>query len=303
VKLVSFFPLVLVVFLSSCATFPREANLTDEEKDFLSTVRYIITQEERNTFLNLPSSERGAFIDDFWKKRDPKPETEINEYKEEYYRRVEEAKHLFTEGGLSGWLQDRGRIYILLGPPEQREQYPRGYTFYGFPTEIWHYGFHRLIFVDTRWNGNFELQPESARMLAEINTAQMQLKPAIRKEKPEEKPAPLDFRIEVKRTSAAEVTLSVLIPYRNIWFSSQKDRLETALEVAVEIFNPAGERVLSRSQSYPLSLTEKKLKDLIHQDLTMEISLILEPGEYNATVSLKNVTGKGEGKKQFRIKV
>lgn len=302
-KRLPFFLLVLVVFLSSCAIFPKEANLTDEEEEFLSTVRYIITRQERKTFLNLPSSERPAFIEDFWKKRDPKPETETNEYRDEYYRRVEEAKHLFTEGGTSGWLQDRGRIYILLGPPEQREQYPRGITFYGFPTEIWHYGFHRLIFVDTRWNGNFELQPESARMLAEINTAQMQLKPAVTKEKPGEGPAPLDFRIEVKIISTGEVNLSVSIPYKNIWFSSEKDRLETTLEVAVDIFTPAGEKVLARSQSYPLSLTEKKLKDLVHQDWTMEIPLILEPGDYKATVSLKNVTGRAEGKKELRITV
>ncbi|MGQ9470693.1 MAG: GWxTD domain-containing protein [Candidatus Aminicenantales bacterium] len=297
-----FLLLILAILFSSCAIFPKQAHLTAEEKDFLSTVRYIITSQERKTFLSLSTSERQAFIEDFWKKRDPTPETEVNEYKNEYYRRVEEAKRLFTEGGTSGWLQDRGRIYILLGPPEQREQYPRGYTFYGFPTEIWHYGFHRLIFVDTRWNGNFELQPESARLLAEINTAQMQLKPAVRQEDLTQNKAALDLRVEVKKILSGKIALSVFIPYKDIWFSSEKGKLETTLEVVVDIFDLTGKKILSRSQSQPLSLTKKELKDLFSQDLILEIPLALESGEYNAKIVLKNETGKGEIKKEFQIK-
>ena len=72
---------------------------------------------------------------EFWKKRDPDPDTEENEFKTQYFQRIDEANHLFTDGGEPGWLQDRGRIYILLGPPADREVYPRGVTFYGIPTE------------------------------------------------------------------------------------------------------------------------------------------------------------------------
>ncbi|MDH7513844.1 MAG: GWxTD domain-containing protein [Clostridiales bacterium] len=294
--------LFFIIFFSSCAIFPKGAHLTDEEKEFLSAVRYIITGEEKNVFLALPSSERPRFIEEFWKRRDLSPETELNEYKDEYYRRVEAAKHLFTEGGTSGWLQDRGRVYILLGPPEQREQYPRGYTFYGLPMEIWHYGFHQLIFIDSRWNGNFELQPESARMIAEINAAQMQLKPQIRKEKTEEK-IPFDFSAEIKRISAREMAVAISVPYKNVWFSSEKETFKTTLEVAVDIFNAGGEKVLSESRSYPLSLTEKKLKDLGGQDFTMEFPFALEPGEYRAVVKLKNLTGGTEIRKELKIAI
>lgn len=294
--------LFFIILFSSCAIFPKGAKLTEEEKEFLSTVRYIITGEEKKAFLALPSLERPRFIEEFWKKRDPSPETEVNEYKDEYYRRVEAAKHLFTEGGTSGWLQDRGRVYILLGPPEQREQYPRGYSFYGLPMEIWHYGFHQLIFVDSRWNGNFELQPESARMLAEINAAQMQLKPQIRKEKADEK-IPFDFAVDLRKNSAGKMAIIISIPYKNIWFSSAGETLQTTLEVVVDIFESGGEKVFSESRSYPFSLTPKKLKDLAGQDLTIEFPFTLEPGEYRAAVKLKNLTGGAEGSKELKVAI
>lgn len=297
-------PLLLsLILISACAIFPKEANLTKEEKEFLSTVRYIISRQERKTFLALPSSQRSQFIEDFWRKRDPSPETEVNEYRDEYYRRIEAAKHLFTEGGTSGWLQDRGRVYILLGPPEQREQYPRGYTFYGFPIEIWHYGFHQLIFIDTRWNGNFELQPESARMLAEINAAQMQLKPQIKREKKGEEQIPFEFNVTLKKISAREITWLISIPYKDIWFSSEKGVFKTTLAVVIEVFDPAGEKVSKESKSYPLTLTEKKLKDLLGQDYTMEIPFALEPGEYQVVISLKNLTGETEVRKELKITI
>jgi len=118
---------------SSCITYKLEKALDPESKEFLSKARYIISKQERKIFLNLPPSEREAFIEEFWKKRDPDPYTEENEFKEQYLARIEMANRLFKGGGSPGWLQDRGRIYILFGPPDRRDQYPRGYTFYGKP--------------------------------------------------------------------------------------------------------------------------------------------------------------------------
>lgn len=59
-------------------------------------------------------------MEEFWKKRDPTPETETNEFKNEYFVRIGEANRFFTEAAESGWLQDRGRVDILLGPPTNR---------------------------------------------------------------------------------------------------------------------------------------------------------------------------------------
>lgn len=119
----------------SCGVYWREMKLDPEGKRFLSEVRYTITQEEKKIFMDPPIKEREKFIDEFWKKRDPDPDTEINEFKEQYYERIEEANKLFR-GGKPGWFQDRGRIYILFGPPHERNPYPIGSNSIPYPHEV-----------------------------------------------------------------------------------------------------------------------------------------------------------------------
>ncbi len=118
--------LAMVLLMSSCATIKPEAKLDSFSEDFYSKVRYIITREESKIFLELPPEARAAFIDEFWKRRDPTPGTERNEYMESYFDRIEEANRLFRGGGRAGWLQDRGRIYVLFGPPQERQTNPMG---------------------------------------------------------------------------------------------------------------------------------------------------------------------------------
>ena len=84
-------------------------------------VVYIITDEERNAFNGLSTDEeRQQFIESFWFRRDPTPDTEENEYREEHYRRIAYANERFASG-IPGWRTDRGRIYIAFGPPDEIE--------------------------------------------------------------------------------------------------------------------------------------------------------------------------------------
>jgi GWxTD domain-containing protein len=81
-------------------------------------VAYIISQEERSAFLKLATDvERENFIETFWKRRDPTPGTEENEYKEEHYRRIAYANEHFSTG-IPGWKTDMGRVYVVYGPPD-----------------------------------------------------------------------------------------------------------------------------------------------------------------------------------------
>lgn len=84
-------------------------------------VVYIITREERAAFMKLETNEeREEFIKQFWLRRDPTPDTPKNEFKEEHYRRIAQANLRFpTATGKAGWKTDRGRIYILYGPPDE----------------------------------------------------------------------------------------------------------------------------------------------------------------------------------------
>ena len=72
--------------MTACRLYNLERKLNPADADFLNKVRYIITSEERRTFLELPDSEKAQFIEDFWKRRDPDPTTEENEFKMEYFK-------------------------------------------------------------------------------------------------------------------------------------------------------------------------------------------------------------------------
>ena len=113
-------------------------------------VPYIITKEERRAFMALQTDEeRENFIENFWRRRDPNPDTEENEFREEYYERIAYANERFTSG-IPGWRTDRGRIYIAWGKPDSiesrpsggaydRPAYEGGGTTTTYPFEVWFY--------------------------------------------------------------------------------------------------------------------------------------------------------------------
>jgi GWxTD domain-containing protein len=127
----------------------KELNPTDR-KWLDEDVKYIITDEEREGFLKLSNEEeRDAFIEQFWLRRDPTPDTPENEYKEEHYRRIAYANEHFASG-IPGWRTDRGRIYITFGPADEIESHPSGGTYERpmeegggetstYPFETWRY--------------------------------------------------------------------------------------------------------------------------------------------------------------------
>lgn len=130
----------LVLAVPGFATAQDRFPLSDEHKRWLEyDAVYIISDREKDAFERLQSeAEREAFIAAFWSRRDPEPLTPENEFRTEHYRRIEYANtRLGGETAVPGWLTDRGRIYIQLGEPEERE------TFASVPglyqTELWFY--------------------------------------------------------------------------------------------------------------------------------------------------------------------
>ena len=89
-------------------------------------VIYIITPEERRSFLHLSTNEeREQFIEAFWQRRNPDPDSPENTFKEEHYRRIAYANEHFASG-IPGWKTDRGKIYIMWGPPDEIDSHPTG---------------------------------------------------------------------------------------------------------------------------------------------------------------------------------
>jgi len=150
--------------------------LTKVYKKWLNEdVVWIITDEERAAFKQLSNDEeRDNFIEAFWQRRDPTPDTEENEYKEEHYRRIAYANEHFA-AGIPGWKSDRGRMYIMYGPADEVESHPSGGTYERpmeegggststFPFETWRYRYLEGIgqeviieFVDTCMCGDYHM--------------------------------------------------------------------------------------------------------------------------------------------------
>jgi GWxTD domain-containing protein len=119
-------------------------------------VKYIATVEENRRLRNATMMDRGRLFNEFWKKRDPEPATEINELMQEYYFRVEYSNEHFSTHR-SGWETDRGRIYILYGEPTQIERHP--FEAGTRPYEIWYYNEinRKFVFVDNTGFGDYTL--------------------------------------------------------------------------------------------------------------------------------------------------
>ena len=150
--------------------------LKGEYKNWLDQdVRWIISDEERKAFMNLSNDEeRDKFIEAFWDRRNPNPDSEDNEFKDEHYRRIEYANEHFA-AGVQGWRTDRGRIYIVFGPPDEIESHPSGGTYQRpmeegggetstYPFEDWRYrhidniGEQVIVeFVDTCMCGEYHM--------------------------------------------------------------------------------------------------------------------------------------------------
>src|SRR6267154_3962858 len=138
-------------------------------------VTYIIRDEERKAFKNMSNDEeREAFIEQFWLRRNPNPDSPENEFREEHYRRIAYANEHYA-AGKPGWKTDRGHIYISFGKPDSIDSHPSGGSYERpmdegggetstFPFETWHYRYLEgvgdnidLEFVDTCMCGDYHM--------------------------------------------------------------------------------------------------------------------------------------------------
>ena len=151
-------------------------------------VGYIITDEERKVFRSLQNDEeREQFIEQFWLRRNPDPESLTNDYKEEHYRRIAYTNQHYASG-IPGWKTDRGRVYIMYGPADEIDAHPSGGHYERpveegggststFPFEVWRYRYIEgvaqnveLEFVDPTMTGEYRLtiDPSEKDALAKV---------------------------------------------------------------------------------------------------------------------------------------
>lgn len=132
---------ILSIFIALNLYFPEpnQTELSPKYKEWLDLVRPIITSLEREVFLQLKTDqEREKFIIFFWKQRDSRPDTQENEFYQEYMARIDQADRLFSPGStVRGSLTERGYYYLLLGPPLERQLFTSHSELW--PAELWFY--------------------------------------------------------------------------------------------------------------------------------------------------------------------
>jgi len=307
----------LVLFFSSCRLYNLERKLDPVNAEFLSKVGYIITSKERKIFLELPDSEKEQFKEEFWKRRDPDSDTEENEFKMEYLNRLEKASELFVSEAKPGWLTDRGRIYILFGPPMDRITYPMGGDPYSRCREVWLYGAFPVVFVDSTCTGNYLLVTYDLSSIRELNLmymhelskAQARAQHTFGKEK-----RFFDFKWRVKKevveADRVEGTITLEMPYGNIWYRSEGDMLETVLDVRLELKDFECSLVWEYEEAFEIAIKEDELKDRQKKEYKIEIPFILDKdldrlrqGKNLLHAVLKNRTGGEELKKKMEFRL
>ena len=124
----------------------------------LSQMNYILTTEERKELKNLKQNEKENFFKKAWARRDPKPETKVNELMDEYYARVQFTEENFSRGSSGGWRSDMGMIFILFGKPDDIQRYSSMQSNYVY--ETWYYFSigEEFAFVDDYGFGDYRLR-------------------------------------------------------------------------------------------------------------------------------------------------
>jgi GWxTD domain-containing protein len=296
-------------------------------------VPYIITSREKDVFLNLPTEQdRGRFIESFWKKRDPSPQTPENEFKLEYYRRIALANKFFGVGGIPGWKTDRGRVFILLGPAKeiQRDLSPSNsaLTISQGPTETWQYWDLpnpslpynlEITFVDKFGTGNYMLQ-QSFRVEEGRNEAfdmnDMTFTFNYMETISEALKNPFDNLEKLKGVITTQVNynlvpfrygafsfkgteekalvpLVVSIPYASLPSKRSDFDYFFSLNLTVNVSNSLGQVVFEASKDLNFKKTATELAALLDTSFRFPTSFSLEPGEYRLhLLVLDNYSGK-----------
>jgi len=227
--------LTAVVLAAACGrvfTVP----LDPESKAFYDTARLVMTPSEEDLFRRLPDSgARKEFIEDFWDKRDPDPETPENEFKDEFDRRVAYANSHFNEGK-RGINTDRGRVYLFLGPPEKLETYSNQ----GGPgfTLLWLYYTYdvAVIFSENRVGGGYEIANVTGNLFDAFEDAKLNGFGRLQRSA---QPRLQSFTASY---DAARKEITIELPTNKVSFREESGVMKVELGFIIYVYKPDGQK-------------------------------------------------------------
>lgn len=336
------FTLSFVIWLISPGAEPSVATRQSAKKEPLSeaarqwleeVVPYIITPAEREIFLNLPSEEeRGKFIENFWKKRDPNPATPENEFKIAYYRRMAFVNKFFSHSGIPGWRTDRGRIFIILGPPnEVQNDYlasrdslsqpgaiKETWTYWDLPNPNLPYALE-FTFVDRYGTGHYELETgprsrDNASFALDLDSvhqyfnqleilAEAMRNPFEKAEKLREvittqvnyDLVPFDYDLYSRKASEdkSQTIISLTIPLQPLEARKSQGKSDYSLTLMVSLSDELGQSLLEKAQNINFSQDSTQQSGLSLSEYFLPLSLVTAPGKYGLhLLLLDNHSGK-----------
>jgi GWxTD domain-containing protein len=314
-----FFMSLVSCFFDSCQANQVEKKLDPASSSFLSLVRYIITSKEYDEYTNLPVQEREQFIENFWKRRDPDPDTEENEFKELYFTRLEEAEEIFGGGG-EGYLTDRGMIYVLFGPPDyvsrSRVSTDRGHGL----LEQWFYYFLldkyndvRINFIDRFSSSSFSGPLNYSTGKFELDRRGPSVFPLIQEAKesflePGQKNKFFKYHVRIKKLDkegdSVKLSIQIQVPYKNIWFAKAEEKMKATFSVKAKILNDSKNKIWEHEQDYSLTVSEKEIQELlkVRKEYLIEIPAALETGKYSLHINITD-SNQEEEKKVLPLKI
>ncbi len=286
----------LLVGLTGC--FPK-ISLDPESREFYKYAYLIMNDNEKDIFKHLPDKEaRETFIEDFWKKRDPDPSTEVNEYKKEFYRRIEYANQRFKEGP-PGWKTDRGRIYIYLGPPDKTEETRlHGDPNVRGPKLIWTYYKYgvAVLFEDKKGIGEFKFDPYTGiygNLFEAIERAKLGLD--LTKEISKQL---TDFDVDYDKD---ENEIQVEIPVSSLTFKGEEGLLKAEFEFEFYIYKKNSSEKYEFKRSRIFERTEGEVLEM--KEILFTFPYEIEPGVYYFDVVIIGKGDIGKSRKIFRISI
>lgn len=297
-NLFKYFAALLVLLMMGCAV-SNKAALDPASADFYETAQLIMTKWEKDIFKHLPDKEsREEFIVDFWAKRDPDPSTEENEFKQEFFRRIDYANRRFREG-IPGWKTDRGRIYIYLGPPDRFEDRPalnlpgvKGIILWVYYNKV------AITFVDEKGDGRYamDLNPRYG-YYGDLFGALEKARLGYTGKEDIFGKRYVDFNVEYDRKKK-EIVVS--LPVTSLTFIEEEGIFKASFEFKFYIYEKKGPWKDKFQETRQFEKPEEEVLSLKELDFTFPYEL--NTGRYYFDVVVGGISETGKSRKIFEIK-
>jgi GWxTD domain-containing protein len=290
---------LFVFFLSGCSA-KKDVNLDPDLEDIENAIQLLMTGAEKRIYKNIRDlALKEAFMEEFWEKRDPDMNTEENEFREEFERRLAYANLHFKSEGIPGWRTDRGRIYIYLGPPD-RTYIDSMLNYANIRASIvwvyyrWQAG---VQFVDRTGNGTYTMNVQThhtRRLMNAIDRAKFGLIYS------EEAGSVAVGKVKIDYDPASRQIL-VEIPTDALYYKEEGEDLLVDLRFDFYVYTEKGEKIESFSEIQSYKEKEKTMMDMTV--IIFSFPFELPPGNFFIDMKVSDSEGIGKFRKIEKIRI